>query len=133
MVGLVEEIQADALNDSIPVSTLLRKVKVAAVKLKLAAVENWVDMELTGYSGDLPDYRKLKGQPKAYNPIRGQWIPILDPDPEIQAVLSEGSTWQSIAEIEDLLKQDSKGMLQKALPPEIISVIRHGIRTPHLG
>lgn len=130
MVGLVEEIQADALNDSIPVSTLLRKVKVAAVKLRLAAFEKWVEMELNGYVGDLPEYRKLTGQPKAYNPIRGQWIPIIDPDPEIQAMLSQAYTGQSIAEIEDLLKQDLKGVLQKPLPAEIISAINRRNRVP---
>jgi hypothetical protein len=130
MVGLVEEIQADALDARIPVSTLLRKVKVAAVKLKLAAVENWVNMELNGYSGNLPEYRELKGRPKAYNPIRGQWIPIIDPNPEVQAVLSQASTGQSIAEIEDLLKQDSKGTLQKPLPTEIISAINQSNRFP---
>lgn len=49
MTGLIHEIQADALDQTIPVSTLLRKVKVAAAKLNIATDMKWVERELNGY------------------------------------------------------------------------------------
>ena len=47
--GLIEEIQREALDASVSVGGLLRKVKLAAAKLRLAKVEQWVDSELKGY------------------------------------------------------------------------------------
>lgn len=45
MSGIIEQIQRDALDPNFPVSALLRKVKLAAAKLKLPKVEDWVDSE----------------------------------------------------------------------------------------
>ena len=63
MAGLVEEIQKAAIDSSVPVSTLLRRVKLAAVKLKLDSVEGWVEAKSSGYQNGtpLPEYRKLGG------------------------------------------------------------------------
>jgi hypothetical protein len=47
--GLVEEIQKAAIDPNAKVSTLLRQVKLAAVKLKLDSVADWVEGELTGH------------------------------------------------------------------------------------
>jgi AbiTii-like protein len=46
---IVEQIQHDALDPKIPVSSLLRRVKFAAAKLGLGSVESWV-----GYDGYVP-------------------------------------------------------------------------------
>ncbi|MBA4043590.1 MAG: hypothetical protein C0471_04105 [Erythrobacter sp.] len=64
MVGLVEELQRDALDTNVRVDQLLRKVKLAAVKLGLSDALLWVDEELNGYQDreELPDYRKTRGQ-----------------------------------------------------------------------
>jgi len=91
MAGLIEEIQRDAIDRTVPVATLLRKVKLAAAKLKLPALEEWVESELNGYSGAVPDYRKAKGQPRAFNPYNG-WIPIVLDDPKHQKMISVAST-----------------------------------------
>ena len=40
MASLIEQIQRDALDRTVPVSTLLRRVKLAAAKLGLGAVED---------------------------------------------------------------------------------------------
>lgn len=70
MTGLVEEIQRAALDPNVRVSTLLRQVKLAAVKLNLDSVERWVESELGGYqdSSELPEYRKLSGVAVALAP-----------------------------------------------------------------
>lgn len=63
--GLIAEIQRDALDPSSRVTDLLRKVKLAAVKLQLSDAIEWADLELAGYQGideaDLPPYRRGHG------------------------------------------------------------------------
>lgn len=65
MSGLIAEIQQDALDPLTRVTDLLRKVKLAAVKLQLTDAIEWVDHELVGYSGidevELPSYRRGHG------------------------------------------------------------------------
>jgi hypothetical protein len=77
MAGLIDQLQEDALDPSIPVSTLLRKVKVAAAKLALDDALAWVAGELNGYRAmaDIPAYRKGAGTTFAWNPYHG-WQPI---------------------------------------------------------
>lgn len=127
MSGLVESIQSDAINPSISVSTLLRKVKLAAAKLQLKSVEEWVECELNGYRGrgDVPEYRKIQGQPMAFNPYRG-WIPIAGNPKTIRAI-STASTSQSIATIEDLVSSPNPNdVMQHPLAPEIVRAINGG-------
>jgi hypothetical protein len=47
--GLIHEIQREAVISGSSVSSLLRKIKLAAAKLKLPKIEEWVEHELTGY------------------------------------------------------------------------------------
>jgi hypothetical protein len=79
MSGLISEIQRSCLDDATTVESLLRRVKLAASKLKLGSLENWVNSELNGYSGELPGHRILHGQPAGWNPYNG-WIPIQTAD-----------------------------------------------------
>ncbi|MCO6178962.1 hypothetical protein [Ciceribacter sp. RN22] len=60
-MGLLAEIQNDALSDTVPVATLLRKVMVLAANLDSALLEDWVRHELHGYDADVevPAYRKF--------------------------------------------------------------------------
>lgn len=101
MDSLVEQLQADALNPAVPVSTLLRKVKLAAVKLKLPNVEKWVEHELNGYPDKVPDYRDTIGHPKAFNPYNG-WIDIHAPE-DLMETLSQVIIAQPISGLEELL------------------------------
>ncbi|MBN7809091.1 hypothetical protein JZX86_27615 [Agrobacterium rosae] len=61
-MGLLAEIQNDALTDSTPVATMLRKMLVLASDIESNPLEEWVRHELAGYplSADLPDYRLIK-------------------------------------------------------------------------
>lgn len=60
-MGLLAEIQSDALDDKVPVATLLRKVMVLASNLDSGILEDWVRHELNGYpnSVDVPKYRTM--------------------------------------------------------------------------
>lgn len=60
-MGLLAEIQNDALSDITPVATLLRKVMVLASNIESGMLEDWVRHELNGYlqDADVPKYRTM--------------------------------------------------------------------------
>jgi hypothetical protein len=100
--GLVEEIQKAAIDPNAAVSTLLRQVKLAAFKLKLDSVEDWVEAELNGYSNgaELPAYRKVGGS-ALVRTLHNGWQPlVLENDTEFLRTASIGD---SVTSIETLL------------------------------
>lgn len=126
MVGLIEEIQRDALDQQIPVSTLLRKVKAAASKLNLSPTETWVEHELNGYpnGAKLPDYRELRGKPMALNPFHG-WIPIILGNADLDRKLSTCPISQSIASMEAILKDSEEKFVQFPLSTSMITQLNN--------
>lgn len=122
MSGLIEEIQRDAMDPSVSVSTLLRKVKVAASKLNLAPAETWVEHELNGYpsGAEIPSYRTLNGRPMALNPYNG-WIPIILNQQELDRMLSTCPTMQSIASLEALVRENETNFVQFPLSAGVIA------------
>ncbi len=108
MTGLVERLQRDSLDETVSVSNLLRSTKLAAAKLKLSRVEDWVNSELSGYkTNEVPDYRIIYGIPKAFNPYQG-WIPMMG-DHRIIDTISKKRIYQSIPEIEHLIANSGDG------------------------
>jgi hypothetical protein len=79
--SLIEQLQIGAVDGASPITDLLRKAKLAAVKLKADDFAAWVELELTGYenSETVPDYRVVFGALKFHNPYRG-WQPIFGMD-----------------------------------------------------
>lgn len=130
MAGLVEQLQADAINQDIPVSTLLRKVKVAAVKLGLDDTLTWVQRELEGYEtvSDLPDYRRSHGEIQYWNPYHG-WQHINFRRPEVVNLVSQVVLFEPIVNYEEILKSDS-GSFQLPLPPELVAEINNNLSMP---
>jgi hypothetical protein len=134
--GLIYEIQRDALISNTSVSSLLRKIKLAAAKLKIPKIEEWVEHELTGYrqgQGEVPDYRIASGRVKAWNPIRG-WIPV-GGNAEVMDVLSEVKLVESIASLESALAQNTDGSFHLAFSPTKMEVFNEmfGCNTPRAG
>jgi len=105
MQKLIKEIQ----DKNIPVSDLLRKAKVLASKLDQEDFLDWVNLELAGYKDDsaYPDYRKLSGQIKAWNPYHG-WQPVLFEKSKIEKTLTSRNTKQSVGEIEELFNSNTE-------------------------
>lgn len=60
-MALLQEIQEAAVDDKVPISTLLRKCAVLAARLDNAEMQAWVSRELNGYDSidDVPDYRVI--------------------------------------------------------------------------
>jgi hypothetical protein len=108
--SIVRQLQAEALDPKTSVSDLLRKAKVVATKLELKDFLAWIEKELNGYNAmgkeDLPSYRIIQGETKAWNPYRG-WIPIVASTPQWGDALSDRGVNQPVGELDDILKSDS--------------------------
>lgn len=104
-MSLVEEIQAGALNREVPVVELLRRVKLAAAKLKLSDTQEWVDRELNGYAGvednEIPQYRIGSGSLMHFTPYHG--TRPAHGDPESIAAISLHWFREPIGALESLL------------------------------
>lgn len=119
MPGLIDEIIRDASDGQASVSTLLRRMKVAASRLRLTDAIEWVDHELNGYpdATELPSYRCLNGVPQAHFASRG-WVNIaLGDDPEWNRMYSIAFFNASIAEAEAHL--DGEATLRLTLMEEL--------------
>jgi hypothetical protein len=104
--SLVEQLQAEALDSTVPVEDLLRKAKVVAAKLDLKAFGEWIKRELNGYyenGDDIPKYRVVQGRLHALNSMRG-WVPVGSIGKEDEATRRQRIT-QAVSEISDLLKR----------------------------
>ena len=78
MSKIVIELQQEALKSDFDIMSLLRKAYLVAKKLKLQEFEEWINNELNGYGDkeEIPEYRLLRGEIKAWNPYHG-WIPVI--------------------------------------------------------
>ncbi len=121
MSGLIGEIQKGCLDDSVSIESLLRRVKLAAVKLKLGELETWVDNELNGYqSNEVPEHRILYGEPAAWHPIHG-WVPIQIDDTFLSDLLRKAPTTQSIGSLRDLISKEQDGPCHFPVPPGVVT------------
>lgn len=73
MTGLVLELQADAMNESVSVLSLLRKARALSVKLGVTTIDQWLAHEMGGYPthSSIPDYRHVVGRTICHNPYVG--------------------------------------------------------------
>lgn len=55
---------------------MIRKAYLVAKKLKLKEFEEWLNQEQNGYKKEIPEYRNITGEIKAWNPYHG-WIPMI--------------------------------------------------------
>lgn len=113
MNGIVLELQREALLPETKVTDLLRKTYVVAKKLQLKELESWTSCEMKGYRSSserkkLPEYRTIHGILKAFNPYQG-WIPVILND-EYAKLICNQPVYQSVSELEDLVKKNDGGL-----------------------
>ena len=125
MGKIVLELQKNAIDPNIDTVTLLRQAYVIAKKLNLTEFEQWVTQELNGYelNAEIPDYRKLSGELKAFNPYRG-WIPIIIDISKAQEILSNYRVKESISHLMSVLSA-GKGVI---VPFPVDVLIQMGFR-----
>lgn len=116
MSSIVLELQRDALDREVAVSDLLRKALVVARKLKIEEIQEWITREAGGYheASDIPEYRKLTGRIRAWNPFSG-WIPVIFEDSSEAELFSSRDLGMSIAEVENLAA-DASGDTRLRMP-----------------
>lgn len=110
MTGLVLELQADALDESVSVLSLLRKAKVVSIKLGVTTINQWLEHELSGYPtrSSIPNYRHVVGRTVCHNPYRG-WIPLEIENLEHHQLLSERYLHQPLSELCQFTDAKSSG------------------------
>ncbi len=108
MEGIVIDLEKEALDESVSVESLLRKAYLVARKLKLEDFEEWVNKEQNGYNGEVPDYRMIGGNYKAWNPYRG-WIPVIL-TPEMGKFMSSIPLHQSVSALTETYASHEKGI-----------------------
>jgi hypothetical protein len=101
---------------------------VLAHDLHAVEFEQWVTNELSGYSGEIPNYRMIQGQLKAMNPYRGL-IPIIWPDAETNRKASTMSMNFSIPKIEQVIAQ-SGDQIHISIEKELESLLMHDLHLP---
>lgn len=110
MAKIVLELQQEAISKESDILNLLRKAYLVARKLKLNEFENWINNELNGYENmdKLPDYRKIRGEVKAWNPYQG-WIPVILANDEMDKAISEYLVPDSIPNLKNIYDNSSNG------------------------
>lgn len=78
MEKIVIQLQEEALSNETDILSLMRKAYFIARKLNLKEFEEWISNEQNGYptNSKVPDYRKVFGEIKAWNPYAG-WVPVV--------------------------------------------------------
>lgn len=123
MDSLVLELQRLAMDPNAAVANVLRTALVVATKLDITDMRDWCEAEIRGYSGkDVPAYRKVEGQLRAWNPALGGFIHLLSQDAEVTKALATRSVVQPIGVLEKLLEGDeTTGALQMPLSPSALN------------
>lgn len=106
--GIVIELQKEALDEQISVESLLRKAYLVARKLKLSEFEEWINNEQNGYEGEVPDYRMVKGDYRAWNSYRG-WIPVIL-TPKTGKFMSSMPIHQSVSALSEIYMSNNSSI-----------------------
>lgn len=111
MSGLILEIQNGALDKDVAVSDLLRKALAASKKLDIDEMVAWIENELNGYrsASDLPEYRKLRGRLRVWNPYRG--YQPLNMSKEMADVAERLWLYDSAAALETAIARNDDGVV----------------------
>lgn len=108
VAGIVIELQQEVLKQDCDIVNVLRRAHVIATKLQLTEFDSWITHELNGYPNQevCPEYRKIKGVLKAFNPYQG-WIPAMISDIEMETDVCERKMANSISEIVSLCQEEN--------------------------
>lgn len=108
VAALIREIEDSAASGEMSTSAVLRKALIVATRLGMKDLKTWLTLELNGYRDrpDIPEYRHLMGEVKAFNPYRGL-IPIHFGNPEMARACMGTKIENSIPELETMTGSDN--------------------------
>lgn len=109
MGKIVLDLQTEALGKENNILTLLRKAYLVARKLKLEEFEEWTHNELNGYKDidKLPDYRKIRGELKGWNPYRG-WCPVVVENVKLSEAVTEHLVSDAISNLKNVYDKSNQ-------------------------
>ena len=124
MNGIVLELQQDLLSKDCDILNALRKAHIIATKLKLSEFDSWIQKELNGYNSEdeTPEYRRVRGALKAFNPHNG-WIPVVIDNSDIANAICERKLRESISVIVDLCTDNASNEVHYSIPDELVNFL----------
>ena len=104
---LIHQIQNEYINETDVYNLLIASIRLAQI-LNFKDIENWLYLELSGYKDnhELPDYRKISPEIKAFNPYIG-WEPLYIYDQNLANSLQVCSIDLSLPNILNLLNKNT--------------------------
>ena len=130
MAKMVEELQRECLNNSIPCSELLLKAYAIARKLNNAEMVEFCKNEIDGYqdnSEQIPSFRIVEITLWALGGVN--WRPVIAP---CNSDLTKHDVSQSIKELETLCAQQ-KDHFSIRLSKEQVDILRKVCRNPYIS
>jgi AbiTii len=134
-MSLLREIQDAATNDTGDLTTVLRKCRILATRLKHNGLKNWTQNELDGYllEKNLPDYRVR--QCHSFGNFFGTFgrqlqnapIPLTSIPEEFRKILTQIRFQQGVAGLQDMVKRADKDTLQNRWPADAYKLFGHSI------
>lgn len=126
-MGIVIELQREALDENISIESLMRKAYLVAKKLGLKEFEKWINQEQNGYDEQIPEYRNIVGEIKAWNPYHG-WIPMIV-SANVADFISKAPFSTSISALQDLYNS-SKGTIMISVPGKLTEIFNQSSHNP---
>jgi hypothetical protein len=130
-MSLLREIQAAAIDSTVPLATLLRKCKVLAARLGNAEFKQWIEDELNGYASKeaLPSYRMLHVNSKGHfsgpfqSGLRNADIPLSCVPEKFRESLSQSHMKEPIAALESLVAKSDSGTAMEPWNPDLVAYV----------
>ena len=128
--SLVLELQSLAADRNTDIVDVLRKALMVARKLGLDETAKWIDQELDGYKKgeEVPAYRQVVGQFKAYNPTLRRLIPYYLPS-DMEEKLTKIPVSSPISALAEKTANQSTGW-QVQLNPQVRDALLRGQQDP---
>lgn len=122
--GLVQELQHDAMDESVSLATVLRRALIVSKKLDAGKMDEWLELELGGYpvGAELPTYRKVLGEVKGID-LDGDMRQMILPPGDTSRFISTMRFHHGAAELANLLEK-SNGILTFNVPAGIVADLR---------
>jgi hypothetical protein len=129
-MSLLREIQKDAVDPNVDISTLLRKCKILAARLKHKEFSKWVENELNGYSmsDELPEYRKFDVQSFGHfsgpfgSGLKNAPIPAFCLPEDLQHIANKAYLYNGISTYSSLVKSEKNSTLTANWPAEVVAL-----------
>lgn len=116
MPALVPKLVEMASTSSVSTTDLLHCALVVAQRLAVPDLVDWIKSELNGYTGEIPDYRILRGQLKAISPTAGLTTLRME-SAEYQEIFSIAKITQGIPEL--IASENNTNPFLIGFPPQV--------------